>query len=149
MQATAQTKRGNTPANTRPSRNPGTTWKRRRTKSRKRETTKESVPAAATLHLIPLHQDFLKCRTVGICMVHNRLLGNRVVRSTRPVQFIPTGFLPKDEFRSRRDEGHLQRCPSYPDPDFFLNFYQKFLFRHASLRGLRVEQVNRHCTGKG
>lgn len=78
-------------------------------------------------------------------MVHNRLLGNRVVRSTRPVQFIPAGSLPKDEFRSRRDEGHIQRCPSYPDPDFFLNFYQKYLFRHASLRGLRVEQLNRLC----
>eukprot|EP00973_Karenia_brevis_P033417 4608663-Karenia_brevis.AAC.1 len=29
-------------------------------------------------------RDFIKARTIGLCMAHNRLLGYRVVRSTRP-----------------------------------------------------------------
>ena len=37
---------------------------------------------------------FLKARTVGLCMAYNRLMGFRVVRSTRPVKFLHTEFLP-------------------------------------------------------
>ena len=89
-------------------------------------------------------KDFLQCRTVGLCMTHNRLLNFHVVRSTRPVQFVPANFLPGAEYRHRREEGHLAKYPGYPDKEFYLSFYQKYLFRPAELLHLRVEQLNRY-----
>ena len=89
-------------------------------------------------------RDFLKCRTVGICMAHNRLLSFRVVRSTRPVQYTPTAFIPAREHRTPRDPGHVQRVPGYPDPTFYLNYVGKYFFRHPDLRHLRLEQFNRY-----
>ena len=37
---------------------------------------------------------------VGLCMAHNRLCGFRVVRSTRPVHFIPPEFVPPRDQRT-------------------------------------------------
>ena len=91
-------------------------------------------------------KDFLQCRTVGVCMAVNRLLNFHVVRSTRPCQFIPTNFLAHKEFRSKREDGHLAKFPDYPDAEFYLSFYQKYLFRPAELLHLRVEQLNRYFT---
>ena len=87
-------------------------------------------------------KDWLKSRTVGLCMVFNRLLNFHVVRSTRPCQFTPACFIGKKEYRNLRDPGHIQRTPDYPDPMYYLNYTQKYFFRHASLRHLRVEQVH-------
>ena len=89
-------------------------------------------------------KDFLKCRTVGLCMSHNRLMNYHVVRSTRPVQFIPGEFLPAAALRSRREDGHLQKFPSFPDPECYLSYFQRYLFRPPELLHLRVEQLNRY-----
>ena len=86
-------------------------------------------------------KDWLKSRTVGLCMVFNRILNFHVVRSTRPCQYTPACFIGKKEYRNLRDPGHVQRTPDYPDPKYYLNYTQKYFFRHASLRHLRVEQV--------
>jgi hypothetical protein len=89
-------------------------------------------------------RDFLKCRTVGLCMTHNRLLNFHVVRSTRPVQFVPTEFIPPRECRTPRDPTHVERNPDYPDPHFYLSYTGKYFFRSDALRHLRVEQFNRY-----
>ena len=89
-------------------------------------------------------KDFLKCRTVGLCMTHNRLLNFHVVRNTRPVQFTPTAFVPEKGSKTPRDPSHLERHPLYPDPQYYLSHTGKYFFRHAALRHLRVEQFNRY-----
>ena len=91
-------------------------------------------------------KDFLKCRTVGLCMSHNRLLGFHVVRSTRPVQFIPASFLPNKDRRTPREPSHVADNPDYPDTDYYLSATQKYFFRAPVLRHLRVEQYNRYFT---
>ena len=94
-------------------------------------------------------RDFIKARTVGLCMCHNRLLGYRVVRSTRPVQYTPTAFIPARESRTPRDPNHVERVPAYPDPQFYLSHAGKYLFRHPDLRHLRLEQYNRYFAHAG
>ena len=95
-------------------------------------------------------KNWLKARTVGLCMAFNRLLSFHVVRSTRPCIFIPACFIGKTEYRNRRDPGHLQKFPTYPDPQYYLTFTQKYFFRDQSLRHLRVEQFNRYlCVAAG
>ena len=89
-------------------------------------------------------KQFLQCRTVGLCMAHNRLLGNRVVRSTVPVEFTPTDFIPPREARTPRDELHIERNPAYPDPEFFLSKTGQYFFRHPDVCHLRLEQFNRY-----
>ena len=88
--------------------------------------------------------DLLKCRTIGLCMAHNRLLGFHVVRSTRPEIWTPTEFVPDRGSRTPRDAKHIERHPDYPDPDFHLNHTGTFFFRHQSLRHLRIGQYNRY-----
>ena len=73
-------------------------------------------------------KDWLKCRTVGLCMAFNRLLNFHVVRSTRPCQFTPACFVGKKEYRNPREPSHLRRCPDYPDPHWYLNFTQKGIY---------------------
>ena len=94
-------------------------------------------------------RDFLKCRTVGLCMAHNRLLSFRVVRNTRPVQFTSAEFVPSRDRRTPREPTHLEKWPQYPDAQFYLSYVQKYFFRHPSLRHLRVEQFTRYfaCGG--
>jgi len=70
-------------------------------------------------------KDFLKARTVGLCMAHNRLLNFHVVRSTRPVVFTPAAFVPTARTHSRRDVDHMKQNPGYPDPAFFLGRLQE------------------------
>ena len=77
-------------------------------------------------------------------MCFNRLLSFQVVRGTRPCQFTPACFIGKREYRNLRDAGHVAKCPDYPDPQYYLSFTQKYFFRNASLRHLRVEQFNRY-----
>ena len=89
-------------------------------------------------------KEFLKCRTVGLCMAHNRLLNFHVVRSTRPVQYIPTAFIPPAGSRTPRDPTHIARLAQYPDPAYYLTWTGKYFFRHASLRHMRVEQFARY-----
>ena len=79
-------------------------------------------------------------------MAFNRLLRFHVVRSTRPCVFIPACFLGQKAYRNPRDQSHIERHPKYPDPKYFLNYTQKYMFRHASLRHLRVEQFNRYLS---
>ncbi len=94
-------------------------------------------------------KDWLKCRTVGLCMAYNRLLNFHIVRSTRPVQWTPAMFVPSDDSRALRDPSHVHKCPEYPDPKYYLNHAQKYFFRHAELRHLRVEQFNRYFAMAG
>ena len=90
-------------------------------------------------------KDWLRSRTVGVCMAFNRILGFRVVRSTRPCSFAQGCFIGKKEYRNARDPAHLRNAPDYPDPFYFLNFTQKYFFRHVALRHLRVEQAWDFC----
>ena len=90
---------------------------------------------------------FLQSRTVGLCMAHNRLLGNRVVRSTVPVEYTHTSFIPPRESCTPRTPAHLKQYPQYPDPQFFLNNTGNYFFRHPDLRHLRLEQFNRYFKG--
>ena len=53
-------------------------------------------------------KDWLKSRTVGLCMVFNRILNFHVVRSTRPCQYTPACFIGRKEYRNLRDPGHVQ-----------------------------------------
>ena len=71
-------------------------------------------------------RDFIKARIVGLCMAHNRLLGFRIVRNTRPVQFTPPEFIPARENRTLRDPEHLAKINNYPDPHFYLNHVGKY-----------------------
>ena len=87
-------------------------------------------------------KDWLKSRTVGLCMAFNRILNFHVVRSTRPCQYTPACFIGRREYRNLRDPGHVQRVPDYPDPKYYLNYTQKYFFRNPALRHLRVEQVS-------
>ena len=77
-------------------------------------------------------------------MAHNRLLGFHVVRSTRPVQFTPTSFVPDKDHRTLRDDSHRFNNPDFPDPEYHLDATQQYFFRHVALRHLRVEQFNRY-----
>ena len=89
-------------------------------------------------------RNLLQCRTVGLCMVHNRLLGFHVVRSTRPVEWTPPEFIPGRESRTPRTPWHLQQYPEYPDPHFHVGVVGKYLFRSAALRHLRIEPYKRY-----
>ena len=60
-------------------------------------------------------RSFLKCRTFGLCMAHNRLLGFHVVRSTRSVVWTPGEFVPERSSRTPRTGFHIERHPEYPD----------------------------------
>ena len=93
---------------------------------------------------------FLKARTVGLCMAHNRLFNFRVVRSTVPVVYHHTEFVPKLLWRFERDAAHLEKHPDYPDPQCYMNGTQKYFFRHQDLRHLRLEQWTRYfCNDSG
>lgn len=94
-------------------------------------------------------RDFIKCRTVGLCMAHNRLLSYRVVRNTRPVVYTPADFVPLRENRTPRDPEHLERQLAYPDPQFYLSASGKYFFRHPELRHMRLEQYNRYFATTG
>jgi hypothetical protein len=59
-------------------------------------------------------EDFLKCRTVGLCITHNRLLNCHVVRSTKPVHYVDPVFIPARDKRMPREETHLAKHPAYP-----------------------------------
>ena len=61
-------------------------------------------------------KNWLKARTVGICMAFNRLLSFHVVRSTRPCTYVPACFIGKKEYRNLRDPGHIEKYPQFPDP---------------------------------
>ena len=82
-------------------------------------------------------------------MAHNRLLNFHVVRSTRPVQFTPTAFVPDKDQRTLRNSDHLVKNPEFPDPKYHLDSTQKYFFRHEKLRHLRVEQLNRYFSMTG
>ena len=86
---------------------------------------------------------------MGLCMAHNRLLGYRVVRNTRPVTYTPAIFIPERESRTPREPEHIQRLPTYPDPQFYLSAGGKYCFRHPDLRHLRLEQYNRYFATTG
>ena len=68
---------------------------------------------------------FLKARTVGLCMAYNRLLGFRVVRSTRPVKFLHTEFVPANTGRTERTQEHKEKYPNYPNPNHYMNLTDK------------------------
>ena len=86
----------------------------------------------------------LKRRALGLCMAHNMLLNFHLVRSTRPVQYIPTWFVPPKEYRTLRTPRHVRKIPEYPDPTYMINYTQKYFFRSEKLRHMRVEQINRY-----
>ena len=77
-------------------------------------------------------------------MAHNRLLGFHVVRSTRPVVWTPTEFIPDRASRTPRPDWHIEQNPDYPDPHFYLNHTGKYFFRDPLLRHMRIEQFNRY-----
>ena len=88
-------------------------------------------------------QHWLKARTIGLPQAWNRLMSFQSVRSTRPVKWTPTNFIPNPIYSCRRDEFHLTRFPDYPEPERLLSYTQKYFFRHPALRHLRVEQFTR------
>ena len=61
-------------------------------------------------------KEFLKCRTIGACIVVSRLLGFHVVRSTRPCTFVSPQFVLAREFCCPRDDAHIAKHPDYPHP---------------------------------
>ena len=88
-------------------------------------------------------QHWLRCRTVGLAMVYNRLLEFRVVRSTRAVVWQPGKMV--EEQPTHRTPEHLARHgDNYPDPCCYLTHQAKYLFRSAYLRHIRIEQFNRY-----
>ena len=86
----------------------------------------------------------LQCRTVGLCAAHNRILGYRVVRCTRPVIWTPTSFVQPRDQSTPRSPAHLASRPDYPHSQFYLSATQQYFFRHGDLRHLRIEQFNRY-----
>ena len=78
-------------------------------------------------------KSFLKCRTVGVCITHNRLLGFHIVRSTRPCNLIMSSFVTPREYCCPRPESHKARWPTYPQPDLYLTATQKYFFRSCML----------------
>ena len=87
---------------------------------------------------------FLQSRNVGLCMCHNRLMGFRVVRSTRPTQYMYPKFAVPARDRMPLPESY--QSDSYPDPEFYLNNMQKYFFRPEELRDLRPGQFVRYFT---
>ena len=90
------------------------------------------------------------------------------MRSTRPVTFTHCNFIGPSAFRNQRDPSHIEKYPNFPDPKVrlaslhpkpsvmgggseatdartalqcFLTGTQKYFFRNAALRHLRVEQA--------
>ena len=88
--------------------------------------------------------DWLRSRTVGLCMCWNRLMNFHIVRSTKPCQKTQISFIGSDEFRMERDPKHIIKFPEYPDKKHFLSYTQKYFFRNEKLRHLRVEQLTRY-----
>ena len=85
---------------------------------------------------------FLQSRNIGMCMCQNRLMGFRVVRSTRPTQYTyPKFAMPATERMRLPPESQSN---SYPDPQFYLNNVQKYFFRPEPLRDLRLGQFVRY-----
>jgi hypothetical protein len=70
-------------------------------------------------------RQFLKGRTIGVCMAINRLLGFRVVRSTKPVVCTSVCFAPPSWSRIQRDSAHRQMNFDYPDTEYYLTNTQK------------------------
>ena len=66
------------------------------------------------------------------------------MRSTKPVTFTPSDFVAPRGIRIPREQSHLTKHPDYPDTLFYLSHSGKYFFRHADLRHLRIEQVNRY-----
>ena len=87
---------------------------------------------------------FLQARNVGLCMACSRLLGYRLVRSTRPTQFLFPQFTVARENRIQRTDEHRRTQPRYADPGYYLNDVQKFFYRHQSLRHLCLGQFFRY-----
>ena len=87
---------------------------------------------------------YLRARNIGLCMCHNRLMGFRVVRSTKPTQFLWPQFVVDDAHRVRRSEEHADRLSNYPDEDYFLNEVQQYFFRNHGLWHLRLGQFFRY-----
>ena len=71
---------------------------------------------------------FLKARTVGLCMADNRLLNFHVVRSTIPVAYHHTEFVPNQWGRTLRDTKHKAKYPAYPDQQCYVNGTQTYFF---------------------
>ena len=86
---------------------------------------------------------YLLSRNIGLCQCHSRLLGFHTVRSTKPTFYLHPHFVVPETSRIRRSEEHL-KVVGYPDDVHYLNHVQKFFFRHADLRHLRVEQFFRY-----
>ena len=88
-------------------------------------------------------KNYLKCRTVGLCMAHNRLMGFHVVRSTRPVQFTYAQFVQSKDYRTPRESSSLA------EDTYFMNSTQKYFFRSEELRHMRIEQFQRYFSIAG
>ena len=93
-------------------------------------------------------KQFLKGRTVGMCLVINKLLNFHLVRFTGSVPFVRTSFVPDASARGMRNEKHLADHPDYPDPTHHLNQTQKYFLRHEKLWHLRPEQYFRYFASK-
>jgi hypothetical protein len=78
---------------------------------------------------------FLLGKTVGQPQAINALLGNQIIRSTRPCTFPQSGFV-SISIRPRT----MEAPPDYPDPKRFLCINQWWLLRAQELWHLRLEQ---------
>ena len=68
-----------------------------------------------------------------------------MVRSTRPCSHLSSQFVPPREFSAPRTPAHIAGNPDYPHPELYLSPGQKYFFRHASLRHLRMEHASVLC----
>ena len=88
-------------------------------------------------------KDWLKCRTVGLCMAFNRLLNFHVVRSTVSTQYMWPQYTVDANSRIERKPDHKENVPKYPDAEFYLNEVQYYVFRNVQLRHIRIAQFIR------
>ena len=82
---------------------------------------------------------FLTCRTVGEPLAMFKLLGQRVVRNTRPVVEIISQFIFKSR-PARQDPAGTSETPAKPP----MGMFQRYALRNQALHHLRIGQYKRY-----
>ncbi len=86
----------------------------------------------------------LQCRTVGLPLTLHKLLGHKIIRSTRPFSFLRTQFVPPIVGRAKRTQRDLENHPENPDRNGYIGDAQRYLLRSKELRHLRMQQYARY-----
>merc|ERR1712242_222989 len=77
-------------------------------------------------------------------MACKRLFGFHSIRCTKDVRYLHPCFTVPSKDRIRRSPDHLANATGYPDPDYYLNEVQYYVFRNKDLADLRLEQFFRY-----